>query len=1185
MAQRRARESMENEEEDQPPRNRRRVDPNSNNNFVPPILPRTIRESEQDIPPTFFRNLRIQDRRERWATIIVGGDFELPEGGGFEINVVNIKTVVNSILTYLLETHRDFFRQQKGGILFKIKWRDGNGIRTFDSWFTLKEVIWDNSIPAIRFDKDKLVDAIVTNFIEMPMQAPTEEYQNQAFTGFNIFIVDRSREIRPNFARNEIIRWNNESYIVDAEEEEEFIEDEENGFCREDKKKGEIVYIKGQTVFSVACEHGYCFVSACAHSLKKQCKYIKRDKLNFRFDKSCGTYLATSGFPLEKLEKAADFFGTDIIVFGIDERAEDVKEELVVIAESRKLRGGGKHIAKVFLHENHYYAYMYPIPQGEKSVKGVKCEKCYNYHKGRHTCNKVKCFNCGVAIKPTNMDAHMQQCRIQQSNWHNMIQFRKQGKSTVVSNIKYIDSYDPDKNVIIYDIETHIDEFGTHKPYAIGWLVEGKKYYSAYGYLCIDKFFSDLNYLEAHEENNDNDVLKPEKKRWKLIGYNNAKYDNNFLVSWLIKNGSSSLRIVNSGCAGIITFSFKNDYFVDIVAIDLLKFLLRGSLKSVCASFKLPVQKGDFPYDFVNDKKDIYFIGPIPSPNYWKEVPDNYCESDNEWDLAVECLTYLQKDVMCTYEVYKAFGQNIFDAFRVNFTDFVTLSHMSYEIWASFVTPNINFKSSNTWHWEKENIERPTQLSTKINIPNINLNNAIYGAIYGGRVMPIKKYFCSERYAEIKEGRLLYDQIYSDYILMLDVVSQYPAAMAHNPYPMGDAETVTPEEIDNLNKNYKTMGGLPMGIYEVEYLPNPTLIIPILPRKNVKIDKFGRRTSESGLHWDLHSSRGFYTNVDLEMAIESGYKITFLSGVKWRQSGFLFKDFIYLCFNIKVRAEREKNPVLRQIAKIMMNSLYGKMLQKPIIDKLKVIKNITDAAKFMEKYILTDIITMEGDDDDFAIFKGVSSDVEAHIRKPSQFGAFILSYSRKILYDYNKKLDPYALTNSDKSLVRSMFYGDTDSMYIYVTPEIWQIIQEFYDAERLGAMFNDDKDNLGKVIKAVFLGPKCYMVEILGKDNVIRTSMKCCGMPKHLLTAEMYENVLFGYPEKNKVAYVQGFKKTGATNWCDLNPFEVVTHYFKKTFINKNWIGRYFNPKLEYFASYPHGFIGNGDENEEEEFE
>jgi len=91
----------------------------------------------------------------------------------------------------------------------------------------------------------------------------------------------------------------------------------------------------------------------------------------------------------------------------------------------------------------------------------------------------------------------------------------------------------------------------------------------------------------------------------------------------------------------ILSLSIKYKKF-KITLLDSLQ-LIPGTLESILKSFKCSLQKGFFPYKFVN-KDNLFYVGDKPSKDFYKEIElSEYLKvPNNNWDLKKETLNYLK---------------------------------------------------------------------------------------------------------------------------------------------------------------------------------------------------------------------------------------------------------------------------------------------------------------------------------------------------------------------------------------------------------------------------------------------------------------------------------------------------------------------------------------------------------------
>lgn len=74
------------------------------------------------------------------------------------------------------------------------------------------------------------------------------------------------------------------------------------------------------------------------------------------------------------------------------------------------------------------------------------------------------------------------------------------------------------------------------------------------------------------------------------------------------------------------------------------------------------------------------------------------------------------------------------------------------------------------------------------------------------------------------------------------------------------------------------------------------------------------------------------TNVDLELFFEhyNVYNIEYIEGYKMKGSEDLFKTYIDKWINVKINSQKEHNGAMKAVAKLMLNSLYGKFGLNPV---------------------------------------------------------------------------------------------------------------------------------------------------------------------------------------------------------------------------------------------------------------
>lgn len=226
------------------------------------------------------------------------------------------------------------------------------------------------------------------------------------------------------------------------------------------------------------------------------------------------------------------------------------------------------------------------------------------------------------------------------------------------------------------------------------------------------------------------------------------------------------------------------------------------------------------------------------------------------------------------------------------------------------------------------------------------------------------------------------------------------------------------------------------------------------------------------------------TNVDLDLFLDhydvDPDEIEYLGGWKFMGAHGLFKHYIDKWMEIKIQSAKNDNEGMRTIAKLMLNSLYGKFGSKP-------------GGYLMQPFI---------DESGILRFTKYESD-RKQVYLP--MATFITAYAR------NKTI------RSAQKLYDRIVYCDTDSMHLLGSelPEGIEI-----DKFKLGAW-----DHESTFRKAKFLRQKCYIEEVFDKKrNCYNLKVTCAGMPAKSHQFVTFENFELEttYPGKLTPIHVPG---------------------------------------------------------------
>lgn len=679
--------------------------------------------------------------------------------------------------------------------------------------------------------------------------------------------------------------------------------------------------------------------------------------------------------------------------------------------------------------------------------------------------------------------------------------------------------------VVFYDFEATTEGL-KHEPY----MVCNSKTSCIVGEKCglimmrrlFEKFYVKPIYTKKwnkYEEKYDFTYITKER-RLILIAHN-AGYDFCFLQQYLqlesvAKRGHNLLEakgVFNYGNGKTIKVILKDSY--SIITMPLANF-------GKC--FGLPQSKEILPYnlytkinvnnvfvDITTCKKccDIQvrqnLIHKIPLEKdyddyfnlFMKNCKDNDCiivkPDDGGQEVKGETLLidiikyskfYCEKDVEVLKLGYEKFDNILYQATGLNIINFMSSAQLAHRFML-----------------DRGVFEGVKQLSS-------TPRDYIMKCMVGGRTM------CAENNKHHKTGRI------QDF----DAVSLYPSAMSRlGGYLMG-----TPKIIEGEMKNYETLIKYSDGYFiqiKINKV-NKNLRFPLPSYKN----KDGVRTFSN----DMVGKNIYVCKFELEDLIKY-HKIKFdiIDGYYYNEGrNNKLKEVIDFVFNERLKMKKLKNP-LEQIYKLIMNSSYGKTLQKAIDENL-VFKTSDEIDNYVDKnynYIVEcEKINDDGNIDRYAIttLKGI----EDHFNN-CPCGVEVLAMSKRIMNE---------VMCLAEDLDIELFYQDTDSMHLY-EEDIKTLAEKYekvYNRVLIGkgmGQFHSDFDS--DVIKtdihateSIFLGKKCYIDKLEGKDekgnDVVDFHIRMKGISnksilyksihedKSLL--EIYKNLLNGNEEKFDLA-------------------------------------------------------------------
>lgn len=418
-----------------------------------------------------------------------------------------------------------------------------------------------------------------------------------------------------------------------------------------------------------------------------------------------------------------------------------------------------------------------------------------------------------------------------------------------------------------------------------------------------------------------------------------------------------------------------------------------------------------------------------------------------------EVMEYIVKDVRALRKIYKKFRKSFMEINDIDINDCITLSHASFSAWMK-------------------------QANIKMDIPGPYIDGMCRLGYYGGRVFPQRLGYLSP-----DAGKKFSDIV--EYRIDIDFVSLYPSAMKFFTYFYNDPVLVSsPKRCDKLMKEIEDeidkylKGKAEYDIYKpYSYIvccdveTNKNLITPLLPEKTSK-----------GVFYNLKDKvNQVYVLSELMFALFNGYKLLkihwFISFSKTKK---IFEAFIDK--NMAVKNAHRKGEPQYVIAKSTQNSTYGKFAQQRIITETAIVHTEED----LESYDLL-------------------LNFKPFVRKTGSYGFIVETLNKnrnptKPVYiaaqvtAYARILTNYALMKGG-SLVNpaSAFdYTDTDSFVIDI--DVAKRLNQFgMIGENLGQL--DDELKGGKIVRAIYLAPKTYILEYVMPDDRVYWKIRCKGIP------------------------------------------------------------------------------------------
>ncbi len=375
----------------------------------------------------------------------------------------------------------------------------------------------------------------------------------------------------------------------------------------------------------------------------------------------------------------------------------------------------------------------------------------------------------------------------------------------------------------------------------------------------------------------------------------------------------------------------------------------------------------------------------------------------------------------------------------------------------------------------------------------------------------------------IKHRDIFSDMTGNNKYAMVDVVSLYPYVMLNRNYPCGDKINIT---YDECNKR-----GL-IGFYETTF-----------NQSNLKHKILPYRDDDKCLDWTYSEDMTmFISTVDIAQLIKYGCKCEVKNGFAFSEiiDGKTLFECVLKWKNIKEEQDRLKNsgdpkfnPALRQMAKIMLNSLSGKVIEGLHCEQIKYIKSLAEFRKFDENKDV-EIIQMLGEDKGLIKYKKTQDEAIKRGNRPIYLGVLIYAYARAHMYD--NVISKYSIIYQDtdsaviplneldtmkqSGLIGADFGKFTIEDKEFIRDDDGELIskKEFDELQKIGKRSKDKREVIKKYIidKIITIAPKNYFMFMSddGKDYIFKQGFKGINMLKDKLICKADLEAKFIFDKK-----------------------------------------------------------------------
>ena len=442
---------------------------------------------------------------------------------------------------------------------------------------------------------------------------------------------------------------------------------------------------------------------------------------------------------------------------------------------------------------------------------------------------------------------------------------------------------------------------------------------------------------------------------------------------------------------------------------------------------------------------------------------------DDEFDMMLYCEFYCQQDVNVLRIGFNAFRESALKApIEMDIFDITTAPALANQ----YLNKNVFYPNGKLFQYSGK------------------LQDYIMGAVYGGRCM-----------TKQNKRWVVDDKILDDF----DACSLYPSAMARLFTVEGVPVLIPKYRLDDYiysewNPHYYLKHAftedqtepteerfISYGIFDIE-------IVRVGINRDFPL--IVKRDNETGCNMNVNEKINMRVDLlqleDLAHFQKIDYKIK--GGIYWSgKRDHRIREVIKKLYNQRAQYKKEGNSI-QEVIKLIMNSGYGKSIQKPIKTDTKYIEDNKFNHYVYEHYNNINSIKKVNDSDIWMV--SVNKQIEKQFNN-SVFGVSVLSMSKRIMNE---------VMCLAEDLDINIYYQDTDSMHIErdKLPLLADKYKELYKRELIGSnmgCFHNDFDELKDAycVFHVSLGKKMYYDELTNDEGEHAEHYRMKGIPNDLI--------------------------------------------------------------------------------------